>query len=305
MALSTPVRDLNQLLGMDDAKVGQIKFYTQSLFPIELWTVQVSGATTQLIVKNINIKEMAIREVEGLEALRSYGAEVPQVFGILEKGDIYQIIMEFCDTKFSGNKKDQDQSLKNCLFSIYTHEPANVSPESSKLSFWGWERNNFIGTILQVNARYKTFSKYWLESRIKPMALELDRRGMANSTWKNDLIQKVSNAIELWNLDSMKSRLIHGDLWSGNVIFSGNKAYLIDPSVSFGNPEQDLAMLSLFGSPLTDTSREEILKALGQDENWKEREAFWLIYPLLVHVAIFGRSYMSQLNSAIDSLPKI
>ena len=45
---------------------------------------------------------------------------------------------------------------------------------------------------------------------------------------------------------------IHGDCWSGNVLWSGGRGWLIDPAAQGGHRETDLAMLALFGAPYLD-----------------------------------------------------
>ena len=112
----------------------------------------------------------------------------------------------------------------------------------------------------------------------------------------------VSQCSTTWQLDSLSPRLIHGDLWSGNlVVGSKGRCYLIDPSLAYGNPEQDLAMLALFGSCLSLQQKEDIAENFGVGVNFYERIAFWQIYPLLVHVNIFGSSYLGQLRTAMNS----
>lgn len=88
--------------------------------------------------------------------------------------------------------------------------------------------------------------------------------------------------------------LLHGDLWWGNVLTSGDgSAWLIDPSVHGGHPEEDLAMLALFGS-VPDHLRHayEEVRALAPD--WPERTALFQLYPLLVHTVLFGGSYRGR-----------
>jgi fructosamine-3-kinase len=75
--------------------------------------------------------------------------------------------------------------------------------------------------------------------------------------------------------------------------------YIIDPSISYGCPEQDLAMLDLFSSALSHESKIEILDQLQYDSSqYIERVPFWQIYPLLVHVVLFGKNYIPSLNQA-------
>lgn len=85
--------------------------------------------------------------------------------------------------------------------------------------------------------------------------------------------------------------LVHGDLWWGNVLFgTGDQPWLIDPSVHGGHPEEDLAMLALFG-PVPD----DLIRAYGEvrplEEGWRERVGLFQLYPLLVHTVLFGGSY--------------
>jgi fructosamine-3-kinase len=88
--------------------------------------------------------------------------------------------------------------------------------------------------------------------------------------------------------------LVHGDLWWGNVLFgSDGRSWLIDPSVHGGHPEEDLAMLALFG-PVP----ERLLRAYDEVHpllsGWEERVALFQLYPLLVHAVLFGAGYRAQ-----------
>lgn len=88
--------------------------------------------------------------------------------------------------------------------------------------------------------------------------------------------------------------LVHGDLWWGNVIWAADgRPALIDPSVHGGHPEEDLAMLSLFG-PIASRLLGSYLEARALDDGWQERVAFWQLYPLLVHAVLFGGSYRTR-----------
>jgi fructosamine-3-kinase len=88
--------------------------------------------------------------------------------------------------------------------------------------------------------------------------------------------------------------LLHGDLWWGNVLFGADgRAWLIDPSVHGGHPEEDLAMLALFGVVPDRLLRAyEEVRPLGR--GWQERVALFQPYPLLVHAVLFGGGYRAQ-----------
>jgi fructosamine-3-kinase len=85
--------------------------------------------------------------------------------------------------------------------------------------------------------------------------------------------------------------LVHGDLWWGNVLDgTGGKAWVIDPSIHGGHPEEDLAMLALFG-PLPDRVRGAYAGVRALETGWEERVALFQLAPLLVHAILFGGGY--------------
>jgi fructosamine-3-kinase len=91
---------------------------------------------------------------------------------------------------------------------------------------------------------------------------------------------------------------IHGDCWSGNVVWSGGSGWLIDPAAHGGHRETDLAMLVLFGAPHLD----RILGAYDGEvplaPGWRQRIPLHQLHPLLVHVVLFGTAYREQALSA-------
>ncbi|GII22325.1 fructosamine kinase family protein [Planosporangium mesophilum] len=92
---------------------------------------------------------------------------------------------------------------------------------------------------------------------------------------------------------------IHGDLWPGNLLWSGSRVWLVDPAAHGGHRETDLALLSLFGSaPYSDRILHAYDEAWPLAAGWRERVPLHQLYLLLVHTALFGGAYRSSVLAA-------
>lgn len=91
---------------------------------------------------------------------------------------------------------------------------------------------------------------------------------------------------------------LHGDLWSGNVLWTPAGAVLIDPAAHGGHRETDLAMLALFGLPHLDRVLAAYDETHPRSPGWQERVALHQLHPLLVHARLFGGSYATQAEAA-------
>jgi fructosamine-3-kinase len=89
---------------------------------------------------------------------------------------------------------------------------------------------------------------------------------------------------------------LHGDLWSGNVLWTATGPRLIDPAAHGGHPETDLAMLALFGLPQLDEVLSAYLAIAPLSAGWPERVGLHQLHPLLVHAVLFGPSYGAQVG---------
>jgi fructosamine-3-kinase len=91
---------------------------------------------------------------------------------------------------------------------------------------------------------------------------------------------------------------IHGDCWSGNVLWSGGRGVLIDPAAHGGHRETDLAMLGLFGAPYLDRILAAYQEVTPLADGWRGRVPLHQLHPLLVHVCLFGAAYR---QAALDA----
>ncbi|MEU7144294.1 fructosamine kinase family protein [Nocardia sp. NPDC046473] len=112
------------------------------------------------------------------------------------------------------------------------------------------------------------------------------------------LLERVIDRIDTLSGPPERPARIHGDLWSGNILWTPDHATLIDPAAHAGHRETDLAMLALFGAPHLDRIRSAYNETHPLADNWRTRIPLHQLHHLLVHVVLYGASYRSQTLTA-------
>jgi fructosamine-3-kinase len=233
-------------------------------------------------------EEMFTAEADGLRALAAPGAlRVPKVVGwggacTLE--DPGWLLMEFIPTGPPGS--DYGMRLGEGLARLHT---------SSEESTFGWSRNNFIGSLHQENRTGESWSSFWRDRRILPQFIFARDQGYfegADGQLLEKLVERVEDALPPGS--EWRPNLLHGDLWSGNYFPDSQGApVIIDPAVYRGDGEVDLAMMELFGSlPRGFEEAYRETRGISPEYGSHLRDLYQLYY-LLVHVNLFGGSYVS------------
>lgn len=163
---------------------------------------------------------------------------------------------------------------------------------------FGLAHDNFIGSLAQDNTETHGWAEFYAQRRLLALTHTARRAGTLPQTIAGRIVSVCERLPALCGPAEPPSRL-HGDLWSGNVMSDAEGApVLIDPAVYGGDREIDLAMLELFGAP-----SERFFAAYDEiyprRPGSAERVALYQLYPLLVHVCLFGSGYVRQLERAL------
>jgi fructosamine-3-kinase len=146
----------------------------------------------------------------------------------------------------------------------------------------------FIAELPLDNTPAHSWPEWFATRRLLPF---LRSAGTALSPDDIRLVERVVDNIEALAGPAEPPARIHGDLWSGNVLWSGGRGWLIDPAAHGGHRETDLAMLALFGSPHLERIIAAYQEAAPLAEGWRSRVPLHQLYLLLVHVVLYGTSY--------------
>ncbi len=165
----------------------------------------------------------------------------------------------------------------------------------------GWTGPGFFGPLdhplpMELSG-YDRWGEFYADARLEPMA-ELAGRGLDDEA-RRGLDEVIARCRAGVYDDGDHPARLHGDLWSGNVMWTREGVVLIDPAAHGGHRETDLAMLALFGCPHYEAVLDGYQETHPLRPGWRGRIGLHQLYPLLAHVALFGSSYRRATSAAV------
>ena len=225
-------------------------------------------------------------EMDGLKTLKeASNFAIPAVHGSTKLNGMAYLLMDLIIP--APRNSAYWQELGQNLASL--HRNSNES--------FGYDRSNFIGSLPQANEYYSDWGEFFINERMHPMIrLARDQQLVDNS-----FVLKFDTAMPkiISEMPVEAPSLIHGDLWSGNLMVDADgMATIIDPAVYYGHREIDIAFSQMFGGFSNDfyVAYDE---AYPMEPGFDRRAGLYNLYPYLVHLNLFGRSYFGHIDATI------
>ncbi|MEX0608466.1 MAG: fructosamine kinase family protein [Balneolaceae bacterium] len=223
-------------------------------------------------------------EAKGLELLRSAGTE-----------------LEIPDVKIVGNDFlvlewiPEGGGKQHTAFGFGT-ELAKLHQKTQ--TAFGLNHDNYIGRLPQSNTEHSNWPDFFALERIEPQI----QMGVESGKLTRTILRSVEKMYPKLGMifPNEKPALIHGDLWSGNYMFTkSGKTSIYDPAAYFGHREMEIAMTRLFGG-FSANFYEGYNEEFPLEPGFDERVQIYKLYPLLVHANLFGGSYCRQAEEIIE-----
>lgn len=237
-----------------------------------------------------NHSKSLLAEAHGLEALRNTlikcnsKLKIPNVFQVNEQSLKLTNIVAMPPSP--------------AMFKRFGHELAVL--HEIKHSKCGFEKDNFIGLNPQINTISDNWGAFFFEYRLL-YQVKLITDNQIRSKFFDDLTSIQTNLINWLNQSCSHFSLLHGDLWSGNVLFDSKHVWLIDPAVYYGDADADMAMTELFGG-FPQEFYDAYYEVKACSEYYPLKKITYNLYHQLNHYNLFGSIYLSSCNQAMKTL---
>lgn len=231
-------------------------------------------------------RDILAKEAAGLQKLRkSTFLKIPQTIGFGRILDYNYLLSEFIPS--SRQQLDYWENLGLGLAQLHLNSAKK----------FGMETDNYIASLPQKNHQFDNWQDFFIEQRLEPMLGKayFDRLIPLDFLKKFQTIYPKLASI----FPKEKPVLLHGDLWSGNVICdSEGQPCLIDPAVYYGHREMDLAFSKLFGG-FDSRFYESYESIVPLEPDFESRMGIYNLYPLLVHLNLFGTAYLPGIEKIV------
>ena len=278
------IAQLSQILEKD---VHKIDFYTKGQIG-DIYKVHTSDES--YILKTSEASNKLQIEANMLRDINKYKIAVPEVYDVSES----YLLMEFIE---EGRQSKYTQEIEAAKLLSKLHSVSNDS------RMYGYYYDTTIGPFEQKNEQTQyNWTLFLGQMRIMPMAKICYEKKVLSKQMLRRLEGLCRDLYKYIDMSQIIPSLLHGDLWSGNILFNIKGATLIDPAIYFGDREMELAFIKLF-----DTFGETFFEAYEEvhplsDDFYETKVPLYQIYPLLVHVALYGGGYVGQLEQVLKKL---
>ena len=271
-------------------KIGSFKISTVGGGSInQTYKVTINGKDQFFCKVNSNKKfpRMFEKESKGLELLASHNViRVPEVIGLFTEDDHQVLVLEWIE---QGPKI-------HSFWKLFGEQLAAL--HSIHSAFAGLDEDNYMGALPQSNQLSADWISFFIEERLKPqIKLASDKKYLQPQHHRHfeNLFRELPNIFPTNELV-----LLHGDLWSGNFLCDASgRPVLIDPAVYFGHPAVDLGMTTLFGG-FDIVFYQSYNHQLPFSPNHQRQWEVCNLYPLLVHLNLFGKGYLQSIIASIQ-----
>lgn len=226
------------------------------------------------------------KEANGLRLLGQHGIKVPEVIDCLQSGDQQLLLLEWIDEgeKSTGFWKRFGEQLA-ALHQVTTER-------------FGLGEDNYMGSVPQKNQRWDKWTDFFIHQRLRPLVAQCADQRLLHAKHQQ-LFDRLYEHLPGF-FEKEKPTLLHGDLWSGNFMCSkAAMPVLIDPAVYFGHRSVDLGMTTLFGG-FAPAFYEAYHYHYPLPENYKDQWQLCNLYPLLIHLLLFGQGYRGQIEQTLQ-----
>jgi fructosamine-3-kinase len=256
----------------------------------DAFELQLSSGERVFLKTNANAPpDMFPAEAHGLEFLREPRAlRIPNVLAVSDgrEGAPAYLVLELLTP--GRPLRDFDEQLGRGLAQLH---------RSGAPSF-GLSRDNFIGSLPQRNRAHASWAEFYWRERLEPQLARSVAAGTASRKMRAGLEELATKLEQLVGPSEPPARL-HGDLWGGNLhIDAAGAPCLIDPAAYGGHREVDLAMMRLFGG-FGERVFAAYEEAFPLAPGHAERLGLYQLYPLLVHVNLFGGGYVQSVERSL------
>jgi fructosamine-3-kinase len=164
---------------------------------------------------------------------------------------------------------------------------------------FGWDHDGYVGDLAQPNTPHDDWPTFLRDQRLEPLVRAALDGGTLPVRAGPAFARLLERLVDLVGPAEPPSRL-HGDLWSGNrLIDASGTSWLLDPAPYGGHREVDLAMMRLFGG-FGEPCFAAYTAVWPLPDGHQDRLALYQLYPLLVHVVLFGAAYVGRTMEALD-----
>ncbi|MGJ0483016.1 MAG: fructosamine kinase family protein [Methylomicrobium sp.] len=245
---------------------------------------RLQGRDRSYFVK-LNRRELAdmfAAEFAGLQEIAHLGAvRVPAPIIHGEAGSQAFLVLEYLE--FGPANEPAQRQLGQQLAELHRQ----------KQPYFGWHRDNTIGSTPQINQRSEDWIAFWRERRLGFQLQLAGRNGYAGRLQTQG--ERLCSALErLFDGYQPQPSLLHGDLWAGNsATDKQGRPVIFDPACYYGDREADIAMTELFGG-----YRRDFYLAYNDswplDPGYPVRKTLYNLYHILNHLNLFGSGYQRQ-----------